>query len=568
MNAYRDYLLIAIMSGIFCVGLAHKGMPIGHDLIYEVTRVAEYTNSLKNGGFPVRWSKNLERGCGEPIFNFFPPLFLTVSSIQILLGLSIVTAIKGSIFLFTFASGIGMYMFAKEFYNRGLIVSCAYIFAPYHMVDVYIRNAYSEYAACSMAPFVFWGIALVCKERKIKSQLIFLLSASGTLFALSHNLSLLMYTPLFVIFFALNMILNRNWKSILSILVSGALAFLLSAFYILPVLLEKEFIQTWQLTIGKFDISKNFATLSSLFGMISSEHWYSLTPFSLVLFALVLTVMIFKKKKINQVLYANLSLFIGFLVILLFLTTSSSSVIWKTFPSMKLFQFPWRLLSPVTFVICFLAGSIMFFENSFSRLPPREEKKDRFKFCLPITLFVMFAIGVICVFFFTRNSSRYVIMPDAEFSDENIQEKNLRATVLFEYRPIWVKENHELPLGKGLTSSYLGAKIEEIRSSTTISEYKVLLPEKAILTANIHFFPGWTIYNNGNPVSFKITAQGLMEFWLPPGTHNLKIVFENTPARLAGNFLSLLGLLGFGIIIFTAFMSRLKKNTYGADFKI
>ena len=78
-KVYPDYLLIATLSLVFCVGLVHEGMPRGHDLIYEITRVAEYTNSLKDGGFPVRWSKNLEGGYGEPIFNFFPPLFLIVS---------------------------------------------------------------------------------------------------------------------------------------------------------------------------------------------------------------------------------------------------------------------------------------------------------------------------------------------------------------------------------------------------------------------------------------------------------------------------------------------------------
>ena len=218
-KVYPDYLLIATLSLVFCVGLVHEGMPRGHDLIYEITRVAEYTNSLKDGGFPVRWSKNLEGGYGEPIFNFFPPLFLIVSAIQIFLGLPVTLAIKVSIFFFTLAGGLGMYLLAKEFYNRNgaLLAASIYIVAPYHIVDIYVRSAYSEYTACSIVPFVFWGIALVCQDKNFNSRSIVLLSTTGTLFALSHILSLLMYIPLLVIFFLLNMALNRNWKSILSI---------------------------------------------------------------------------------------------------------------------------------------------------------------------------------------------------------------------------------------------------------------------------------------------------------------------------------------------------------------
>jgi hypothetical protein len=547
-KVYPDYLLIATLSLVFCVGLVHEGMPRGHDLIYEITRVAEYTNSLKDGGFPVRWSKNLEGGYGEPIFNFFPPLFLIVSAIQIFLGLPVTLAIKVSIFFFTLAGGLGMYLLAKEFYNRNgaLLAASIYIVAPYHIVDIYVRSAYSEYTACSIVPFVFWGIALVCQDKNFNSRSIVLLSTTGTLFALSHILSLLMYIPLLVIFFLLNMALNRNWKSLLSISLAGVLTFCLSAFYILPVLLEKEFVQTWQLTIGKFDILKNFATAGSLFGMSS---WYSLTPLSLILFVLILAAMIFKKRRINKTLYANLVFFLGALVILVYMTTASSRAIWEAFPSMKIFQFPWRLLSPVTFVLCFLAGSITYLKESYVRLFPRAKNESDSMFVLPVVILGLFIVGAICVFFLLGNSSRYMIVHDTEFTPENIREKNLRATVLFEYRPIWAREKHVLPLGKGLVSSSSEAKIKQIKIRTRIREYKVSLPEKCTMTANVHYFPGWEIFDNGNPVNFRISTQGLMDFTLPAGTHYLKMVFKNTSVRKAGNFLSILGLLGFGGLV-------------------
>ena len=548
---YKDYLFILIFSILFSAGLVHEGLPIGHDLIYEITRIAEYSDSLKGGGFPVRWSANLEGGFGEPIFNFFPPLFLITSTIQILLGFSITTVIKGSIFFFTLAGGVGMYLFAREFYERNaaLFCACVNIIAPYHLADVYVRNAYSEYTACSLAPFVFWAITIVCKENKFSSRSVFILTLFSTLFVLSHNLSLLMYAPLFAASFLLNFAVNRNWSSLLSLSVAGSVVFLLTAFYILPVLFEREFIQTWWLTIGQFDVFRNFATMGSLFGM---SNWYSLTPFSLILIFIAVSVMVFKKEKINRALYVNLCLFLGFLVILLFLITSSSRFIWEAFPSMRLFQFPWRLLSPITFVICFLAGSIIYLIESYLKLFPKKEKETNYKFVLSVMILALLIVGPIFVFFFKGDFNKYIIMPDSQFTPENIRKENLRATVLYEYRPIWVREKSESLFGKGLVCSYPGSKIKVLKSSTTMRKYTVYLHKKSLMTANIHYFPGWKIYNNGIPVHFKTTKQGLIEFTLPAGTHHLKVIFEDTPVRKVGNLLSVLGLFAYGALVFKA----------------
>lgn len=542
-----DYLLIIMLSLVFCVGLVHEGLPRGHDVLYEITRIAEYSHSLKNDGFPVRWSANLEGGFGEPIFNFFPPLFLITSAIQILLGLSISGAIKGSIFIFTLAGGIGMYLFSSQFYGRngGLFAAFFYIIAPYHLVDIYIRNAYSEYTASALAPFIFWGIAFICRERNFSSRSILILTSVGALFVVSHNLSLLMYTPLFVAFFLFNFTLNRNWKSLLTIFLAAVLVFLLTAFYVLPVLFEKEFVQTWQLTIGQFDVLKNFSTLRSLFGM---SNWYSLTPFSFILLLLILIAMIFKRKEFKKSVYTNLCLFIGFLLILLFLTTSSSRFVWETFPSLRLFQFPWRLLSPATFVICFLTGSIIYLREFYLTLFSKKEKKNSM-YVLPIMILVLFIVGTIFVLF-SADQSKYVIVADSKFTPENIRKKNLRATVANEYRPIWIKEKSKLTFGKGLLASCPDVEINAIKIHSTLREYTVYLHEKCQMTANVHYFPGWKIYDNGFPVHFLITNQGVMDFTLPAGTHQLKLILENTPVRTAGNLLSLFGLIIYGSLLF------------------
>jgi hypothetical protein len=155
-----DWLTIIIFSFIACVGLLPEGLPHGDDLSYELVRVAEYVHTLKAGGFPARWAANMASGYGEPIFNFFPPLFLSAAAGPVLLGSSIVSAIKIAILIFTTAGGVGMYLFASKFYGRegSLLAACLYIGAPYHVFDVFKSSFPGGCWRPPPLPSVFWPV--------------------------------------------------------------------------------------------------------------------------------------------------------------------------------------------------------------------------------------------------------------------------------------------------------------------------------------------------------------------------------------------------------------------------
>jgi len=172
-------------------------------------------------------------------------------------------------------------------------------------------------------------------------------------------------------------------------------------------------------------------------------------------------------------------------------------------------------------------------------------------YVLPLMILVLFIVGGIFVFF-SADQSKYVIVADSKFTPENIRKKNLRATVAYEYRPIWIKGKSKLTFGKGLVGSCPDAEINVIKIHSTLREYTVYLQEKCQMTANVHYFPGWKIYDNGLPVHFIITNQGLMDFTLSAGTHQLKLILENTPVRTAGNLLSVFGVIVYGTFLIMA----------------
>jgi hypothetical protein len=46
-NIFFDYLPIFLVSLFLCAGLIPQGIPFGHDITYELVRVAEYAHSLE-----------------------------------------------------------------------------------------------------------------------------------------------------------------------------------------------------------------------------------------------------------------------------------------------------------------------------------------------------------------------------------------------------------------------------------------------------------------------------------------------------------------------------------------
>jgi hypothetical protein len=207
---------------------------------------------------------------------------------------------------------------------------------------------------------------------------------------------------------------------------------------------------------------------------------------------------------------------------------------------LKWLQFPWRLLSPATFLICFAAGAVAFIPL------PNERAKS-------VLLHGGIALGIITLLTFSVvNRGTFTPIPDQDLAPGKIREGWLQTTALSEYLPIWVKGRPSTPVGHRLTPSRADVEVKTIEESPHRHFYKVVTTEEGWLTANLFYFPGWKVYVNGEEVKPNVSEQGLMQFHLPKGQCLVDLKFENTPVRAVGNGLSILGLLLLGILIFLA----------------
>lgn len=533
----RAYLLLLVCSLVVAYPLFHDGFFRGVDVIsLEFVRVAEYAHSLKTGGFPVRWGSNLEGGHGYPIYNFFPPAFMLIaSSLAIGGGLSLLTSVKITLFLLTLASGVGMYWFAREHFGNkgGLLAASLYILFPYHFLDVFFRSAFSEFTALAIVPFVFYGLTRLLRETQPNPITLLVLSLSGTLFILSHNLSVLMYGPLLFFYTLLSAAPARQSRTLRALMVPLFIVFALTAFYTLPLMFELQFVQLGGMTAGKFNVLNNLLPLSDLISL-----WT--LPLSWWAFALIsVAITVHSRNGISQSTLAVLCLFILGLLILLFLITPASKAVWGSLESLKWLQFPWRLLSPIAFIICFLSGTLVY-------LPSENVKRTL------MVGFVLLAVATLIPLLGVVNRGIFVSIPDEALSPVRIREQRLTVTILSEYLPIWVKEKPTVPVEDRLTPSRSDADIQRIKESPHSYAYEIKTAGETLLTANLFYFPGWKAYVNGKEVTPQVSRQGLIQFRLPKGQFQFELKFENTPVRTLGNSLSIAGLLALGWILFRA----------------
>lgn len=523
------YSLLIACSLLVTYPLLQDGFFKGGDFMREIVRVAEYAHSLKNSGFPVRWGSNLEGGHGDPIYNFFPPIFMLIASLfSIAGGLSVPSSIKIALFLVTLAAGVGMYWFAREHFGNkgGLLAASLYILFPYHFMDIFFRSSYSEFTALAIVPFVFYGLAKLLRDTPPNPTYMIVLAISSALFLMSHNLSVLMYGPLLFFYTLLTVASTRQWKNLRALIVPLAIAFALTAFYTLPMVFERQFVQMGGMTTGKFNVLNNFLPLSDLFNPLSP--WLPLSWWGIALIPLGIAV--YHRDRIPQPTFSILYFFIPGLFMLLFLITPASKAVWSSVELLNWFQFPWRLLSPAAFIICFLSGTIVYLSS------------ENIKRMLMVGFVLLAAVTFIPLLSIVLSGTSAAI-PDEALKPAQIQKQWLSVTVLSEYLPIWVKEKPASPVEDRLTPSQPDIAVHKIEESAHRYAYQITTAGETLLTANLFFFPGWKIYVNSEELTPLISRQGLMQFSLPKGQFRVELKFENTPIRILGNGLSLVGLL-------------------------
>jgi hypothetical protein len=381
MKKLDPYFILLVLFSIFAITpLTAPGYFWGaHDGRHSVYFLFEFDRSIQDGIFYPRWAPDYTFGYGYPMFNIYAPGSLYASEALHLIGFDFVTATKIVFALSIVLSGAAMFGFVKRITgsSRAAFVSgVAYIYIPYHIADLYVRAALAESVALIFLPLALWGFY----ETVLAPNRVNIIATAFAYAAMmfSHNGIALMFTLIlgtWILFLMLNELKSRqlpitNYQSLfrlgLAPLAALALGIGLVAIFLIPAVLEYQYVRTDQWLGNYYDYTNHFAYFFQLFAPgwgfgISKPGPRDEMSFQLgvvpVLLAIFSGIAIARNPNGTRRIWIFFAAMAGILALFLL---SISAPLWQLLrPILSFAQFPWRLLTLTTVPLAILAGAIV-----------------------------------------------------------------------------------------------------------------------------------------------------------------------------------------------------------------
>ena len=537
------YLFLSIFS---IIPLLSPGFFPMHDDT-QVARVFEMAKSLSHGMFPVRWVEDLGYGAGYPIFNFYSVLPYYIGGMLTLIGINALDSTKIIVMLTLIASGISMFFLVKEFFGKlaGLVSATIYLYFPYHALNIYVRGDLAEATAYVLTPLVFLGLFKIHFAKSLKISMV-LSALSIAAVIISHNLSAFMLFIFVFLFIIFSTVFGKNKvRLLMSYVLILVLAFLLSAFYSLPAILEMKYANVLSIIGGGSAYRDHFVCLEQLWdspwgfggsapGCLDGMS-FKLGKLNIILAFLAFMLFIANVKKIKERLFIVSFSFLSF-ALSIFMTLEFSLPFWSL-PFMDFLQFPWRFLNFAGLFISVISGYLIW------------QVKELFgnKICSMLVLAVLF----LTLLFNARLFFPLTIHDrDSSFYTNSKYLKWTVSKVSDEYLPKnFTKPSQDVDLRESsFDIVHGGGEIEVLSNKTQDNRARINLLRDGTVRANIAYFPSWKIYVGEQESSYVIKGDGLYVD-LPSGKHLLTAKFVQTPIEKVSNALSIIGLLGIIIVI-------------------
>jgi len=518
----------------------------------QAFRIYEIDKCFDDGQIPCRWVPDAGYRYGYPQFNYYPPSVYYVGAVMHRIGVQYIDAVKILFVLGYIVSALTMFLLVNSLLGPypAFVSSLIYSYVPYKAVEVFVRGAMSEFWALSIFPLIFWAVYKLIKTGK-KNYFIWF-SISISLLITTHSLMTLIFAPIAVIWAVYWICSEKKWKYISKVILSGFLGIGLSAFFLLPVIIEKKFVHVESLLSGYFDYRAHFVSLYKLF--ISREWGYGSSGFPKELLnlstgmvqwvigiaAVILGVL---KRKKERKLASLLFVLAGVELAVLFMMHMKSSFIWAKLPFLWWLQFPWRYLSISIFLLSILAGLAVYLSS----------KAKYVLGSLAIAAAIILNVG-----FFTPKD--WLNISDKDKFSGVSWEKQMTISI-FDYLPIYAKlppisEAPELP--EVLDGS---VNITDYQKGSDFQTGKFEVVDDAVIRLPLFDFPGMKVKANGEVIKHNHDdcrgeefCLGLISFNLPKGSYLVEARLTDTPIRKVGNYITLAS-----TIVLIWFIIRRKK---------
>jgi len=509
----------------------------------QIARVVEMGRSLKEGQFPVRWVSNLGYGYGYPIFNFYAPLPYYFGGALYALGVPAIVATK-----IMFGVGVivpGLVLAALLGFPAGIISGTLYLLAPYHAVQIFVRGAVGEYWSLIFWPVILFVFARWSTLKKHNRHVIAgSIGISGIV--LSHTLlgyvSVLLVLAGLFFYWAVAFIRGKFIKEdfLLQVL-TITLGLGMSAFFWLPALFEMGLTDV----SGQISATAHYADHFVCVGQLWTSLWgfggsvpgcidgmsFMLGKLHIILAILGIVVWFVRRPKDTIGLFAAGALCIAIGV---FFATPYSQVFWAVIPGFSYLQYPWRFLALASLGISVVSGFV-------PGLAPKGIGRGIVAVAMAILVAGMSIKWFVPQYSYSRGSSEFESAADIRWRVSKISDEYLPKDII---RP---KDASQTVFGTIEADNSL--LVRELKNTAISAHYSVISTQPGLLKINRAYFPGWHYYVGDKEVTPVIT-HGLPGIELGTGKSEVKMEFTDTPVRSAGNVLSLLSVIFWGVLVY------------------
>ncbi|MBP7966797.1 hypothetical protein KAZ66_00855 [Candidatus Woesebacteria bacterium] len=528
-------VIIILIISLFLVLdlLLHKGQPVTFDGPTHISNIAQMYAAMQDGEFPARWGGGFARyGLPIPViaqqFTSYLGAFITYATHDVTVSYTIV------VFIGAFVSTFAMYYFLRLYVSPYSALAGAYLFhfAPYRIMNVYIRGALPEFFSSTFILLILISMYYAIEKRLFSGYL--MLALSVALLLLTHPFMFIVGSFLYIPY-GLYLLRDKKFGEIKKISIFSicgvGLGFAIAAYFIVPLFIEIRYFY-YGTTYSHF-LPGHFLPLSNFI----AERWYyfykgdifprghvhigGIVEGIIALTAICISVGSYLKTKKIELIH----IFAVAGVMIVFFTQEVTEPIYKAVIPLGNIQHPWRMMTGYVFIPPIL----------FALLLHKIKRNDLYIVCL---LSVIFLVSILR--FPQLYGKNYVEHSQDTYFNTDY---NLHGIVM---DTVWMGDERTYPYQKKkikIISGEGNISNEIIKNGSRSYTLEAKTPVRIV--DYTFYFPGWKVWADGKPLTIQFQDpeyRGVITYEVPEGSHTIYAKFGETMVRMFGNIVSLLGL--------------------------
>ena len=538
-----DVIIIILVGVLVGIPLLSKNLDVYiDDGVQHIARAYGTLESIKKDGLFPNIISSFANNFGYSWNLFYGPLSTYGIIFLNLICNNIVSAYKIFVFVCLICSGFTMYKFMygiTKNNNVGILASILYMTFPYHLTDLYIRNALGEYVSFIFIPLVFLGLYNLFYTTENHYYLTF--GAVGLI--ITHNISTVMVAFFSLVYLVVNLPKLKETRVKKGLILNIIFIILISAFFWIPML-ETNFFTNYQayepgMMSSSDSTANNGLKLKQLFVTENDGSFV----FELGLHIIIM--LAFSVMAVRMVREDLKETYIVFLILgILTLWMSTKYFPWRFLPEqVSIVQFPWRFLMMSGFFFSFICSINMF------TIIRNFNYKDVIVISIIAVIYLTAFIGYLS---FNENLPYITDFDLGRISGKEVE--TVAGTAKAEYLPVKAYKNRFYIATREDNIYVLDGKAlveKEVKDKTTYTaKIKTYEVEYTIFELPYIYYPGYEVRLDGISVQTFETENGFLGFAMGANDEvSLDVEYTGTTAMKISSFISIISLMAFGIYV-------------------